>query len=117
MYNGSGRDARYLKRAYELARQSLCHQRHGAIVVQNGNVVAVAVNKDRNLVDNLDEAHIKQHASVHAEVAALSKVANPKGATVYVARAMRSGQPGNSKPCSRCQMYLEKAGVRRVVWT
>lgn len=117
MYYRSGRDARYLKRAYELAQTSKCRQRHGAVVIQNGNVVSVGVNKDRNIVNNLDESHVKAHGSIHAEVAALSKVANPKGCVVYVARAMNSGVPGNSKPCPRCEKYLDDAGVRRVVWT
>ena len=117
MYNPTGRDARYLKKAFEIAQTSQCHQRHGAVVIRNGNVVSTAVNRDRNLVDNLDEAHVKEHASVHAEVAALSKVSNPKGCTVYVARAMRSGGPGMSKPCTRCEEYLAASGVRRVVWT
>lgn len=106
-----------MKRAFEIAKQSKCRQQHGAVVIRNGNVLAVATNKDRNLVNNLDESHVKEHASVHAEVAALSQVANPKGCTVFVARVMRDGKPGYSKPCSRCERYLKNAGVRRVVWT
>lgn len=100
-----------------MAQTSLCNQRHGAVVIRNGNVVAFAPNKDRNNVDILDESHVKTHASVHAEVAALSRVSNPRGCTVYVSRAMKTGVPGNSKPCPRCAKYLEDAGVKRVVWT
>lgn len=117
MYKPSGRDVRYLNKAYEIAKTSLCNQRHGAVVIRNGNVVSFATNKDINLVDNLDEKHVKTHASIHAEVAALSKVANPRGCTVYVSRALKSGGPGHSKPCVRCQKYLDEAGVKRVVWT
>lgn len=117
VYKPTGRDARYLKRAYELALTSQCNQKHGAVVIRNGNVLAVGVNKDTNNPDIMDEAHIKTHASVHAEVAALSRVSNPRGCTVYVARSLKSGGPGNSKPCVRCAKYLEEAGVRRVVWT
>lgn len=117
MYKPTGRDVRYLKKAHEIAQTSLCRQKHGAVVIRNGNVVSFATNKDINLVDNLDEQHVKAHASVHAEVAALSRVSNPRGCTVYVSRAMKSGEPGYSKPCARCQKYLDEAGVKRVVWT
>lgn len=106
-----------MNKAVELAKQSKCRQRHAAVVLRNGNVVAAATNKDRNPVNNLDEAHVKQHASIHAEVAALSKVNNPKGCIVYVARVMKDDTPGLSKPCRRCEKYLKDAGVRRVIWT
>lgn len=117
MYYKSGRDARYLKKAYEVAKSSECNQRHGAVVVKNGNVLSFATNKNRNRVDILEEDQVKAHASVHAEVAALSRVANPRGCTVYVSRALNSGGPGLSKPCQRCERYLKAAGVKRVVWT
>lgn len=100
-----------------MASESKCRQRHGAIVVRNGNVLSIATNKNINPMNVLDEEHVREHASIHAEVAALRRVANPRGCTVYVARVMSDGSPGLSKPCIRCQKYLDKAGVKQVVWT
>lgn len=116
MYYPKGRDGRFLRRAYEVAKNSKCRQRHGAVVVRNGNILSFATNKDINDMRVMDEKHIRTHASVHAEVAALSRVADPRGCTVYVARVLKAG-PGLSKPCERCQEYLDSAGVKRVVWT
>lgn len=119
MYKPTGRHARFLKRAYELAKESSCRHKHGAVVVRNGNILAMGnnIHRELNAADAADTEFFKKHASIHAEVAAVRQVANPQGCTVYVARVMADGSPGLSKPCHRCAKYLEEMGVRRVVWT
>lgn len=86
-------------------------------MVKNGNVLAVAPNRDRNRPAILDQGHIRSGACVHAEVAAARRVANLKGAVVYVARLSRTGAPAFSRPCPGCETYLRQVGVKRVVHT
>lgn len=102
-----------------MAQQSDCRHRHGAVVVKNGNILSFATNIHRELnpADARDLEFFKKNASVHAEVAALRRVVDPRGCTVYVARVMADGSAGLSKPCVRCEKYLIDAGVKRVVWT
>jgi deoxycytidylate deaminase len=47
----------------------------------------------------------------------LSRVADPRGATIYVARVNRTGEPRMSKPCSACARALKDAGVSKIIYT
>jgi len=58
-----------------------------------------------------------EECSTHAEVATLKRTKKTHGATIYVARIMRTGERGLAKPCSRCQTDLIEAGVRQAIWT
>lgn len=78
-------------------------------------MLAVAANRPRNDPAVVPEPRGCQ--SVHAEVRALARVADPRGATVYVARVAADGTVALSEPCFECRATLEAAGVRRVVWT
>lgn len=55
--------------------------------------------------------------SVHAEVDALRQVSDARGATMFVARISKKGEPALSKPCERCSKKLAKAGIKRVCYT
>lgn len=103
--------------AFRTAENSECRMKHAAVVVKNGNILSIGINKNINHPDILSESHVKQNASRHAEMVALRRVANPEGATIFVARVMRDGSEGMSKPCKNCQRELDKAGVKRVVYT
>lgn len=92
--------------------------RHGAVLVRNGNVLAVGVNKRRNSPESLeDKDTIMRHASVCAERDALRRVSDAQGATIYVARVGRNGKPAWSRPCERCAKALSRAGVKTVIFT
>lgn len=54
---------------------------------------------------------------VHAEVAAIKRCREPKGATLYVARVNKSGEPRLSRPCNNCQEYIERSGIKQVFFT
>ena len=99
------------------ASNSLCHQRHGAVVVVGGRVLGVAINSDRNDPNIVDDP--KTQAAVHAEVAALRACGSARvaGGTIYVARVNRKGMPMMSKPCANCQKVLKAAGVKKIVYT
>lgn len=107
------RHDRFIQRTAQLAALSDCAFMHGAIVVRNGNILSMAVNRWRN---KQVTAPI-EHATVHAEAAALSQVTNPKGATIYVARFGRDGKATMSRPCDTCYPLISKSGIKEVVFT
>jgi pyrimidine deaminase RibD-like protein len=104
---------RFLLKAIDVAKTSRCRYKHGAIVVSNGVVVAMATNKVIN-----DQSHGWRRSHVHAEVAALVAAGQRAvGSTLYVARVNNNGVPRDSKPCKKCESFLEKYKVGSVVWT
>jgi tRNA(Arg) A34 adenosine deaminase TadA len=109
-----GRDARWLERALKVAAVADGRWRVGCVIVRGGRVLAAAANTQRNDPANVDGCF--WHVSVHAEMAALRQVADPRGATAYVARIGRSGEIRHSQPCIRCREVLEESGVR-AVWS
>lgn len=118
----------YLSRAMKLAHRSRVVQRHGAIVVKGGSIIATGFNRYSNdpkrfPVDYFSSeklAHEERNAiSLHAEVAALRKLAPEqlRGATVYVARVTPSGAIGSSEPCPACTLELKRVGIKKVIFT
>ena len=87
----------------------------GAVLVRGGRVLSGAANNIRNPA-NMDGVAF-ENCSVHAEIAALKRAKHTHGATIYVARLMRTGSTGLAKPCDRCQRDLIAAGVRQAIWT
>lgn len=85
--------------------------------MRGGRLLAVGVNRHTNSPKIIEQGAKKEHCSVHAEVAALRRVASAVGAVVYVARINPAGIPVLSAPCPACAEALEAAGVRRVVHT
>lgn len=108
----SASDHKRIKRALTAARQSRHHRfRVGAVVSVSGRL-SVSANIPRN-----DARVCWQHASTHAEIAALADAyRGGAGGTLYVARVGATGRPLPSFPCDRCVPELLAAGVRRVVW-
>lgn len=116
----SNQDRRFLELAESLARTSESRAaHHGAVLVLNGNVIAVGVNKDRNRPGVFDiEELMSRHSSIHAEIACLGAVkGSPRRGVMYVARVRKDGKTSLSRPCKRCWPILEEAGIKRVVYT
>ena len=104
---------KYLQKALEIAKTSKCRYKHGCVVVNNGRIVSAATNKK---VGDPETHWRKSH--VHAEAAALIAAGSKAyGATVYVARVAADGSPAASKPCKKCDGYLERFRVAQVRWT
>ena len=91
--------------------------KHGAVIVKGGRVIATGVNKERNHPLIVSSEHIKTHCSVHAEVDALKKAGDVRGATMYVARVNKTGQERNSRPCKYCYANIKKSGIKKIVYT
>lgn len=85
-----------------LAKKSPCHQRHVAIVVKGGAIIAYATNT------------IARHAEVRALKMAGARAA---GATLFSLRLTPAGRIGNALPCQNCWHAIGKAGIAKTVWT
>ena len=114
VFDLQGRDHRWLARAVRIAQSVDGRWRVGCVVVRGSRVLAVAANTQRNHPTTLDGC--LWHSSVHAEMAALRQVAEPKGTTAYVARVGRDGLVRHAQPCARCQTALTNSGVA-AVWS
>lgn len=107
-----------LMMAMRVAETSELSQKHGAIIVKSGRVLAVGVNKWRNR--ELFRASIKTYnpdLTYHAEIDALNRFADVKGATIYIARIGKNGESKYSRPCHRCLQALQKSGIKKIVYT
>jgi len=93
--------------------------RLSAVIVKGGAVLSVGQSKLRTnpAVCDFDEPGVRERVSIHAEMDALKRCGNPKGAVIYVARIGRSNDIGLAKPCRSCQKKLIAAGIKRVVYT
>ena len=117
-YDLSRSEKAYLSVARYFASKSKARRMHGAVVVKSGRVIGTGYNKDRNNPYYVSPEHIKTHCSVHAEVDAIRDANwNVKGAILYVARVNAIGTDRNSKPCKRCQVVIEEAQIKKVIYT
>lgn len=112
-------DKKYLDQACELATMSDCNYKHGAVIRKSGKTISVGINHGVNDPAYLTDEVAAEHAAVHAEVAALNacRKVDLNGATIYVARVIKNGEPRMSKPCKRCQEALKARGIRKVFYT
>ena len=114
----SKRDKAYLSVARYFARKSVARNTHGAVVVKGGRVLGTGWNRDRNHPNLIDPDRIKHDCSYHAEEVAIREAgSNLKGAVIYVARVNKQGKDRDSKPCSKCSILIEEAGIKRVIYT
>ena len=108
----------FLRRAMNLAHKSTCeNQHHGCVIVHDDEIIAEGFNYKKEFFNH--------RYSIHAEVAALSKLTkkNKKFMStcdLYVVR-IGTDNMGNplkySKPCSECMKAIIKAGVRKVYYS
>lgn len=112
----SNKDRSFLDLALKVSLLSSAKDKHGAVLVKGGRVLAVGTNIPRNEPLCLSEEHM-YNISVHAEEAVLRQVKNSTGCVLYVARSNRAGNPMLSKPCDRCYGILVRSGVKKVFHT
>ena len=91
--------------------------KHGAVIVKGGRVLSVGINKFRNHPLIIQPEIIKTVCSVHAEVDALRKIKDARGATIYVARVNNRGAERMSRPCNYCYDAIRKAGISKIIYT
>lgn len=91
--------------------------KHGAVIVKGGRVLSVGLNKFRNHPTIIPNEYIKTSCSTHAEIDALRKVSDVRGAVMYIARVNKSGQHRLSRPCNYCYEAIREAGISKIVFT
>lgn len=110
------KDKQFLQRAMGLALSSQERHRHGSIIVRKGKIISWGINSLRNHPSVCSDP--KAQAGRHAEREAIRRAnTNLEGATIYVARINKTGDPLLSKPCKACQEAIEKAGIKKVIYT
>lgn len=109
----------FLDIAVRMAESSDVSTRHGAVVVRGGSVLAVGVNKWKNFYPPVSviNSEYNPNISIHAEVDALSRCSDARGATIYIARVNKKGDERMSRPCIDCEKTLIEAGVKKVIYT
>lgn len=107
----------YLTLALRVAEASEVDKRHGAVVTKGGRVMSTGINKWRNRDLLSSTAGYNPNLTVHAEIDALSRVADANGAIIYIARVGKIGEERFSRPCDLCAKALQKAGVKQIIYT
>jgi len=89
----------YIKLAFKLTKRSTHNQHHmAAVIIKGGRVLASACNLGK--------------WNACCERRAIRPYMNLKGATIIVVR--KNG--GISKPCGDCQVAIEEAGIKKVIY-
>jgi deoxycytidylate deaminase len=106
----------FLDRAARMAMKSTMTQKHGCILVVNGEILSEGFNHHFT--------HMCHKFSIHAEADALHKAKRYKhilgDAELYVVR-IATGKFDNclkySKPCCGCQEVILKYGIKKVYYS
>ncbi len=117
--NLSRKDASFLDLATKVAQTSNVRRKHGAVLVKGSSVLSLAINTSRNNPKTFPVPATAYYASFHAELNCLRKIkpdGSVIGSTMYVA-SWRRDRPVMSRPCDLCFVELDKAGVRKIVFT
>lgn len=106
-----------LNKAINLATLSEAKQRHGAAIYKGGSLLSIGVNVVKN--DPFFVGDAAKNPNHHAETMAIRAAGRDSlaGATLYVARVNRHGDPLYSRPCSTCMEAIELAGIKKIVYT
>ena len=93
---------------------------HQAMITKRNKILAIA----HNSVGTRSKGPGYSHQTIHAERAVVKNLGDLsllRGATLYVYRFNAHDQLRNSKPCSECQIFLEKCikeyGLRKVIYS
>ena len=106
----------FLQKAGEIALKSNMLQKHGAVIVYKNKIIASGYNEICN--------YMNANYSIHAEVAAISKLFYNKKIlefcdiyVVRVARATFANCLKNSKPCKSCTNFINKYNLRNIYYS
>lgn len=112
--NPTAKPPKYLKSASDVALNSEHGiYKMGAILVNNGNIVAIGWNKNKS------HPKAKNYTrTIHAELDALigSRYGEIFDTDMYVARITKGGALATSKPCKDCMVLIKEAGISSVTF-
>lgn len=111
------RDERMIRLALKVAEKSQHKFRTGVVIAIGSRIISIGINKYRTHPQQIN-CHTNMNSnSIHAELDAIISCHSPLGATIYVARILKDGTSGLSKPCKTCQGIIELYGIKKVVYT
>lgn len=113
----SNKQKSLLALASRIAETSELPQKHGAVIVKSGRVLSVGVNKWRNKNVASTDGEYNPHLTYHAEIDALNHFDDVSGSTIYIARIGKNGEHRFSRPCNRCLIALNRAGIKKIIYT
>lgn len=106
----------FLEKASEVALKSNMQQKHGAIVVYKNKILASGYNERCD--------YLNDNYSIHAEVAAISKLFYNKKllelCDIYVVRIAGEAFDNclkNSKPCKSCTNFIKKYNLKNIYYS
>lgn len=87
-----------------------------SLVIRGGRLISVGTNKE-SAPKRFIKAH-REGLKLHAEVDSLIGVdkSTTKNATLYIIGETLAGNKMTTKPCSTCLGFIEKMGLRRIVY-
>lgn len=112
----SKRDWKLIRRAAEVAFNSIHDFRHGAILAKGRKEIRSAFNVARP-VASFRRFH--PHASLHAEIGVLLNIDKEKthSADIYVSRLDAYDKLTFSRPCQMCQSVAMEMGIDRIYYS
>jgi len=105
----------FMNKAAIIAEKSSMQQKHGAIIVYKNTIIADGFNYTCDYMNN--------NYSIHAEVAAISKMFYNKKllefCDIYVVRIAPAFNNclKNSKPCRNCTNFIKKYNLRNIYYS
>lgn len=126
----SKKDLYFFNLSLKISQYSKCIAKHSCIITFKNKPLSYAVNKDKinsiNLkkhifykltFDKNAEKRKSRQETLHAEVAAILKLkCNVSNLTLYSARTLKNGEPGNSTPCEACMQVIEALNIKYIVF-
>ena len=108
----------FIDEAYNQAMKSDMNFNHGAVLIYRGKIVGRGFNTYINSNYNCTQK-ISLHAEVSAVNDALKKmhVSELKNCELIIIRVNNSGMCANSKPCCKCQDFINKLCIRKVYYS
>ena len=121
----SKQDEKFIAGASHVATLSPMQNRHGCLVVLNGQTIGSGFNNYRNYSrDKIISGCLSCHAEISAVRNAIKvehnerkKMAMLRKMKLYVVRVNERGKYMDSKPCYHCHCQLRSLGVRCVVYS
>lgn len=107
--------------ASKASKNSTYKHKLGAVLVKSGRILATGYNRVGHR--SRFAVPIEKEASVHAEIAVISKLMKPKhvhklqGSKLYISRVRKNGKLGLAKPCSECLSVIKSVGIREIIYT
>ncbi len=104
----------FFDEAFNQALKSDMNFNHGSVVIYRGKIIGKGYNTYVN--SNCKHSKVSLHAEVSAINDALKKItANElKKCELVIIRINKEGGCLNSRPCCKCEKYINKFSIKRV---